>query len=228
MRFEGILPEDAPDPRIEQARLLKLMPIPVMGLVPQPSLEEMDTAGFQSGEDDRGYSEMTASLSYTLWRNPNDHSDPINLADLDEQQRSAIEHVPPWPRPAWLVEHVGRLRYPLLWEAVQTSWHRDSSERTSVGELLVDHVNYILMNQFRQERGLSGNPWDQPAPDVTVRAVNRRVSVLVDGVEVPAAEIDTDPFVYGIGAELDGGGVVTAVIPRAELGHVRIQFATRR
>ncbi|MFJ6418257.1 hypothetical protein [Paeniglutamicibacter sp. NPDC091659] len=228
MRFEGILPEDAPDPRIKQARLLKLMPIPVMGLVPQPSLEEMDTVGFQSGEDDRGYSEMTASLSYTLWRNPNDHSDPINLADLDEQQRSAVESVPPWPRPAWLVEHVGRLRYPLLWEAVHTSWHRDPSERTSVGGLLVDHVNYILMNQFRQERGLSGYPWDQPAPDVTVRAVNRRVSVVLDGVDVPAAEIDTDPFVYGIGAELDGGGVVTAVIPRSELGHVRIQFATRR
>ena len=82
------------------------------------------------------------------------------------------------------------------------------------------------MNQYRQERGLSGNPWDQPAPDVTVRAVNRRVSVLVDGVEAPAAEIDTDPFVYGIGAEVEGG-VVTAVLPRAELEHVRIQFATR-
>ncbi|MFF5791400.1 hypothetical protein ACFY5D_05075 [Paeniglutamicibacter sp. NPDC012692] len=227
MRFEGILPENAPDPRIEQARLLKLMPIPVMGLVPQPALEEMDTVGLQSSEDDRGYSEMSASLSYTLWRNPNDHSDPINLADIDEEQRNAHEYVPPWPRPAWLVEHLERLRYPLLWAAVQTSWHRDPSKGPSVDEQLVDHVNYILMNQFRQERGLSGYPWDKPAPDVTVRAVNHRVKVLVDGVEVPAAEIDTDPFVYGIGAELHGGGVVTAVIPRAELGHVRIEFATR-
>lgn len=228
MRFEGILPENAPDPRIEQARLLKLMPIPVMGLVPQASLEDMGDVGFQSGEDVHGYNEMTASLTYMLWRNPNDRSDPINLVDLDEQQQSAIEHVPPWPRPAWLVEQVGRMRYPQLWEAVRTTWHRDPSEDTSVGSLLVDHVNYILMNQFRQERGLSGNPWDKPAPDVTVRAVNRRVSVLVDGVEVPAAEIDTDPFVYGIGANLDGGGIVTAVIPRAELKRVQVQFATRR
>lgn len=204
------------------------MPIPVMGLVPQASLEESDMVGFQSGEDDRGYSDMTASLSYILWRNPSDRSDPVNLADLDEQQRKAIEDVPPWPRPAWLVEHVGRLRYPQIWEAVRTTWHRDPSERPSLGDVLVDHVNYILMNQFRQERGLSGYPWDRPAPDVTVRAVNGRVSVMVDGIEVPAAEIDTDPFVYGIGAELEGGGIVTAVLPRAELKHIQIQFATRR
>ena len=65
-----------------------------------------------------------------------------------------------------------------------------------------------------------------PTLEVTVRAVNGRVTVLVDGVEVPAAEIDTDPFVYGIGAEVEGG-VVTAVLPRAELEHIRIQFATR-
>ncbi|MGL3804986.1 hypothetical protein ACSYDW_02715 [Paeniglutamicibacter sp. R2-26] len=228
MIFGGIVPEDAPDPRIEQARLLNLMPIPVMGLVDQASLEEADTIGFQSSEGIHGYSDMTVGLSYTLWRNPNDHSDPVNLADLDAEVRTAIEQVPPWPRPAWLAEHVGRLRYPLLWEAVRTAWHRDPSERTTVGELLVDHVNYILMNQFRQERGLSGYPWDRPAPDVTVRAVNRRVTVLVNGIEMPAAEIDTDPFVYGIGSELGAGGVVTAVIPRAELGHVRMEFATRR
>ncbi|WP_426996960.1 hypothetical protein [Pseudarthrobacter sp. N5] len=33
MRFEGVLPEDAPDPRIEQARRLELMPVPIVGLV---------------------------------------------------------------------------------------------------------------------------------------------------------------------------------------------------
>lgn len=34
MRLAGILPEDDPDPRIEQAELLKLMPVPVIGFVP--------------------------------------------------------------------------------------------------------------------------------------------------------------------------------------------------
>lgn len=226
MRFEGILPEDAPDPRIERAGLLKLMPIPVMGLVPQASLEDTDDVGFRSGADDRGYFELAASVTYILWRNPKDHSDPISLADLDADRRRAIEDVPPWPRPAWLVEQVRQMRYPQLWKAVRTTWHRDPSERHSVGDMLVDHVNYILVNQYPQEHGLNGNPWDRPTLDVTVRAVNSRVSVLVDGVEVPAAEIDTDPFVYGIGAAVEGG-VVTAVLPRAELEHIRIQFATR-
>ena len=108
----GILPEDAPDPRVEQAERLKLMPIPVMGLVSQPSLEDTDTVGLGYGRDARGYSEMTASVTYTLWRNPMDRSDPINLADLNEQTRKAIEDVPPWPRPAWLVEQVKRMQYP--------------------------------------------------------------------------------------------------------------------
>ena len=107
---------------------------------------------------------MTVSVTYTLWRNPIDRPDPINLADLDEQARRALEAVPPWPRPAWLVEQVERMRYPQLWEAVRTTWNRDASERSSVRSVLVDHVNYILMNQYRQELGLSDNPWDQPAP----------------------------------------------------------------
>ncbi|SDL89894.1 hypothetical protein SAMN04487913_11722 [Arthrobacter sp. ok362] len=222
----GILPEDAPDPRVEQVERLKLMPIPVMGLVPQPSLEDTDTVGLGYGQDARGYSEMTASVTYTLWRNPTDRSDPMNLADLDEQSRRAIEDVPPWPRPAWLVEQVERMRYPQLWEAVRTTWHRDSSERYSVRSVLVDHVNYIL-NQYRHELGLSGNPWDQPATTVTDVMVNGQVTVLVNGVEVPGAEVNTDPFVYGIGAELAGGGVVAAVLPRAELKRVQVQFTTR-
>jgi hypothetical protein len=112
-------------------------------------------------------------------------------------------------------------------EAVRTTWHRDRSERTSIRSVLLDHVNYILMNQYRQELGLGSNPWDQLAPTVTDLMVNDKVTVLVNGLEVPGAEVDTDPFVYGIGAELAGGGIVTAVLPRAELNRIQIQFATR-
>jgi hypothetical protein len=111
MKLTGILPEDAPDPRVEQAARLKLMPIPIMGLVSQPSVEDTDSVGLGYGQDARGYSEMTVSVTYTFWRNPSDRSDPIDLADLDEQTRRAIEDVPPWPRPAWLVKQVERMRY---------------------------------------------------------------------------------------------------------------------
>ncbi|WP_160667926.1 hypothetical protein [Pseudarthrobacter sp. ATCC 49987] len=48
------------------------------------------------------------------------------------------------------------------------------------------------------------------------------------GIDVPGAEVDTDPFVYGIGAQLAGGGVVTAVLPRTELKRSQVQFTTRR
>ncbi|KQM60431.1 hypothetical protein ASE64_01705 [Agreia sp. Leaf210] len=44
---------------------------------------------------------------------------------------------------------------------------------------------------------------------------------------MPAIEIDTDPFVYAIGVELAPDTVLTAVIPRDELQHVRIEFVRR-
>jgi hypothetical protein len=227
MRAAGILPEDAPDPRAEWAESLKLMPIPVMGLRPQPALEDTNSVGVSYGLDDRGYNEMTASITYTLWRNPDDRSDPVNLADLDEKTRTSIEEVPPWPRPPWLIEQVERLRYPQLCEAVRTTWHRTPSERSSVQSLLADHVNHILMNQYRQKLWPGSNPWDQQAPPLTGRMVNNQARTIINGVDMPGAEVDTDPFVYGIGAQLEGGGVVTAVLPRTELKHIQVQFTTR-
>ncbi len=224
----GILPEDAPDLHLEQVEQLKFMLVPVMGLVPQPSLEDTDSIGLACGQDNRGYSYMSVSITYTLWRNPNDRSAPINLADLNEEMRTATAHVPPWPRPTWLVEQVARMRYPQLWEAVRTTWHRDSSEHSSVRTLLVDHVNHILVNQYREEPGLTSSFWDRPVPTVSERMVNGRVSVLVNGVQMPGAEVDADLFVYGVGAELPGGGVMTLVLPRAELKHIQNQFTTRR
>ncbi|MGO4582957.1 hypothetical protein AB4Z38_03565 [Arthrobacter sp. 2RAF6] len=226
MRFDGVLPEDAPDPRLEHARRLELMPILIMGLVPQPSLEDPDLLGIQYGQDSRGYNEMSASITYTLWRNPADRSDPINLAELDEQTRRSIEDVPPWPRPAWLVEGVERMRYPQLWEAVRTTWHREASDRSSPARVLAEHMNHILINRYRRE-WLGGIAWDRKAGDLRSRPANREVNVWIDGVEAQGVEIDTDPLVYGVGASFGQGGVVTAVLPRDELGYIRIEFAKR-
>ncbi|GAP61206.1 hypothetical protein AHiyo1_48790 [Arthrobacter sp. Hiyo1] len=222
-----MVPEDAPDPRLEHAKRLVLMPIPIMGLVSQPSLEDPDMVGFHYGQDSRGYNEMSASITYTLWRNPADRADPINLAELDEQTRRSIETVTPWPRPAWLVEGVQRMRYPKLWEAVRTTWHREASERSSPARVLAEHMNYILMNRYRRERQLGGNVWDGLAPDLRSRPANREVAVRIDGIEVQGVEMDKNPFVYGVGASLERGGVVTAVLPRDELKYIRIEFAKR-
>ncbi|MCX6500237.1 MAG: hypothetical protein NTU93_15800 [Arthrobacter sp.] len=83
------------------------------------------------------------------------------------------------------------------------------------------------MNQYRQELWPGGKPWDQHPPAVTGRMVNGQARTVINGVDVPGAEVDTDPFVYGIGAQLAGGGVVTAVLPRTELKHIQVQFTTR-
>jgi hypothetical protein len=225
MHFTGVLPEDALDPRAHHAELLRHMPIPVIELVAQRSLEETDVSvNFASDSD--GYSSMTASLSATLWRNPDDKSDPANFAELDDSTCRAIEEVPPWPRPAWLVERVEMMRYPSLWEVVQTHWHREESELSTVEFLLAQHANYILMNQFREELGLSAHDGEAPAP-LRERRATRPIGVSIDGQMVPGIEIDTDPFVCAVGANLASGGTLTAVVAREHLPFITLEFATR-
>lgn len=207
--------------------MVRAMPVPVIEFVPQPSLE-FASFSVSSASNGRTVYEMAVGVSATLWRNPTDTSDPANLAELDVATRRAIYDVPPWPRPAWLIEHVDRLRYPMLWEAVQTTWHHEESERSTLDALLVHHAKYILMNQFREELGLGVDMHDWSAPGLpSTRVVRHGVDVVIDGLPVRGAEIDTDPFVYAVGARTPHGGVMTAVIPREHLPYVRLQFGER-
>jgi hypothetical protein len=226
VRFAGVLPEDAPDPRLATAEALKAMPVPVIEFTQQPALEITDT-GIASVTNGADYSAMTTSVSARLWRNPEDRSDPVNLAEIDEKTRRSIDEVPPWPRPAWLLELVELMRYPILWEAVHTTWHRDETEYTTLEYLLVHHANHILMNQFRGELQLIQDDWDSPSL-TSERSVRHGVPVVVDGMTLQGAEIDTDPFVYAIGSKLSGGGTLTAVISREYLPYIDLSFASRR
>ncbi len=225
MQFADVLPEDAPDPRRGREERLKDMPVPIVELVPQPSVEFVDFA-VSTTSSDSGIDAMTVSMSATLWRNPLDKSNPVNLADLDEDARRAIDEVPPWPRPAWLVEFVERMRYPMLWEAVQTTWHREETEYSTLAALLVQHTNYVLMNQFRDQLGLGVQDWSSPAL-TTERVVRRGVDVSIDGAVVSGSEIDTDPFVYAVGATLPSGGTLTAVVARNHLPYLALAFVQR-
>ncbi|WP_292829246.1 hypothetical protein [Microbacterium sp.] len=226
MQFGGVLPEDAPDPRFEREQQLQRMPIPVFEFAHQRSVGVTDI-GVSSGTDERGMNMMSVSVSATLWRNPDDKSDPVNLADLDDQTRRSLEEVPPWPRPTWLLEYVERMRYPTLWDAVRTWWHRDESEYTTLPYLLVHHANHILVNRFRDQLGLGLHVWDSPAL-TSERVVRHGVDVIVDDLPVIGAEIDTDPFVYAIGANLPSGGTLTAVISREHVEYVDLKFARRK
>ena len=226
MQFAGVLPEDAPDPRLESGRRLLGLTFPLMGLVPQPTIEDTDSPAIMETTGGAGRSQLAVSFSYTLWRNADDRADPVNLKDLDPHEQAAIDTDPPWPRPAWLIEYVDMMRYPQLWEAVRTCWTRDGSEHTTLGRQLIDHTNYILMNQFREELRLGVHDWDSPAL-TSERVVRHGVHVPIDGVFMSGAEIDTDPFVYAVGAKLPSGGTLTVVVPREHLPHLTLEFVQR-
>jgi hypothetical protein len=220
------VPRDAPDPLYEVVEQLREMPVPIWGLVPQPHLEDWGALGQQSLISDGVLDQMTAVVGYTLWRNPDDRDDPINLANLDERTRAALDVEPPHPRPQWLAERVARMRYPMLSEAVRTTWNRGRS-RQDVGSALVEHVNHLLVNNFGAS--YAGDPRgagsDRQLADL--RMVEPGPLIVVDGAARDSIQIDADPDVLGIGADLGDGGLLTAAIPRAELGFIDVAFAPR-
>ncbi|WP_136043129.1 MULTISPECIES: hypothetical protein [unclassified Microbacterium] len=225
MEFSGVVPMDAPDPSIESEARVRSLPFPVFELRPQPALTRIPIASFTEIGGATGREEISAAFSYTLWRYPDDHADPRNEIELDEATRRSLDDEPPWGRPAWLIEQVKVFRYPMLWEAVRTTWNASPArEGTSLAEQLVDHTNHILRNQFREELGLS---WDPRADDdawaATTTAASE-TSVEVDGRDHPALQIDTDPFVYGVGFRIDEHVVCTAVVPRDALPLVDLSF----
>ena len=236
MHFRGRLEPDAPDPAFETIARARRMPVPVLGLVPQRHLEDWDAFGVSSGSHNGVLDMCEVSISYTLWRNPHNIDDPVNLVELDELTRAQLEQEASWERPQWLLERARRMRYPLLWEAVATHWHAEASEYDSVESRLAAHVNHILMNRFHESRvraahaGESGphdvGPGELDSP-VDERHVEHGVGVLVNGFERPGIRIDTDPDVFGVGVALGDTSCVTAVVPRDELRFIDLAFATR-
>lgn len=82
------------------------------------------------------------------------------------------------------------------------------------------------MNQFREELGLAPGPTEDGPWKLRPSAVNA-AAVEIDGEAVPALEIDTDPFVYAIGARIRPHVVTTVVIARDLLPYTRLALHTR-
>lgn len=226
MHFRGRLEADAPDPALEMLEQVKRMPVPVYGLTPQRHLEDWDAFGVGATMHDDELDGCEISVSYTLWRNPHNIDDPANLAQLDDVEREQLDLEMQWERPTWLLERVRRMRYPLLWECVLTSWSREPREHDTVEARLVAHVNHIVMNRFRETRVRGALPGELDSP-VDERHVEHGVVLLVDGFKRRGIRIDTDPDVTGVGVDL-GDCVVTAVIPRDEARFVELAFEKRR
>lgn len=68
--------------------------------------------------------------------------------------------------------------------------------------------------------------WSSPAL-TSERVVRHGIDVSIDGAAIPGSEIDTDPFVYAVGAKLPSGGTLTAVIPREHLPYLTLAFIQR-
>ena len=226
MQVAGIVSEDAPDPMLEVVDKLRQMPVPILGLVPQPHLEDWGDFGIQTGDSNGVLYEMTAVISYTFWRNPENRADPENLADLNAHTRAQFDSEPPWPRPRWLLDGVARMRYPRLSEAVRTAWFKDPS-RQDVRLALVHHVNHVIVNGYGGAYPSSPLARPDSHPLVDERSVESGTTVPVNGVTISGVRIDTDPDVFGIGADLGEGGLLTAVIPRDALPMIDVAFTTR-
>jgi hypothetical protein len=222
MYFSDQHPNDIPLPPTLDEVARDFM-APVTSFIPQPSLEERAVGTTGSSTNGGPMIMDSVSISYTLWRSPGDHDDPANLAVLSDLEREALDTPPVRLLPDWLMAHRELLRYPSLWEAVMTTRMLGPESQTPEATL-VNHVNHILMNTFRDQRVIGGFPGVLDS-SVTERHIER-VAVPVDGIEVPGMRIDTDPQVYAVGAAL-GDRTLTAVVARDHLPHVILAFATR-
>lgn len=68
---------------------------------------------------------------------------------------------------------------------------------------LVERANFILINQYWEPLGLENGPTTYGPRSVTESAANSAATIRVDGVKVPAVEVDTDPFVHALGLTLN-------------------------
>jgi hypothetical protein len=226
MEFDGVVPSDAPDPGIASEARLRNVGFPVFHLAPQPALTRLPIANFAESSGEAGREELSVALSYTLWMHPDDHSDPRNEIALDDRTRRMLDEEPAWGRPAWLAAQAQSIRYPMLWEAVRTAWYASPGRpHASVEQQLVDHVDHILRNSFREELGLDRGSTVLDGWRATTTAV-REGTVRVDGRERPAVQIDTDPLVYAVGFRVAPHVVCTSVVSRDRLPSIDFALVT--
>lgn len=231
MHFGGRVGPDQPDPMEERRQQARALGIEAAGLVPQRHLEDWGVSGWTSHERTVGDASVTTSVTlsrmYTVWRNPDDHADPINLADLTDEVRLSLREPVPNDLPVWIARHRDRMRFPTIWEAVDTHWfapnETDPASSRDPGGLLVSHVDHILRNQFRGENGHDGSAAERGQHLIQHDAVTKS-GVIVNGQAIDGVMIDTNPFVLGLAAELVDGRVLTAVLPRNLLELVVLEF----
>lgn len=219
MRFAGTIPEDMPPPATADD-VTRRFGVRLLTFSPQATLEE-SSVGITSHSEGLGSEELVhASLTYELLRNPKDREDPVNRSSLPQRDRDIIESTPEFPLPQWFLEARRSSLYRSLWEAVRTA----PSGPQPLGEALLDHVWYVLVNLFREERVVGEMPGE--VTGMPTLSGMTPTTVMIDGLEVSGVHHDFDPHVYALAAAVDDR-VLTVVVPRDELPYLRLEFETR-
>lgn len=227
MRFEGLVDHSSPDPVAEvRARALELG-IAVAGLEPQPHLEDWGPCHVVE-QHMAGHLAVTFSRSYTLRLPGADHKldpavappaapgapPPGTLEDAPEQLLAAL--------PAWLRKQNDRAHYPGLWNAVETHWTPYPRLAKTLPELLREHILQAVLNWQPHYC-----PDGAPAPAIhEVSEAYPYPGVIVDGSAATGLAVDVGAVALGLGLPLDGGRIMTAVLPNRYLSDIELRFVS--
>jgi hypothetical protein len=221
MKISGVLPSDAPDPRIEIDRRIRESPLRPFGLRPQASLTRSPLSALIESRTDGGLTSFAVSSSYTLWRYPDDRSDPRNRVDVDDDTRRVIEEAPAHGRPAWFTDLSRMLLYPMLFEATRTSWFADPSDpSSSLSAVLSHHVEHVRRNGPHPPSDQAHGQRPQGSVLGSISGSVVEGAVRVNGSERAGVHDDSDPDVYGLGFRIDEHSVCTTVVRRDALGMI--------
>lgn len=221
MDFSNRAPGDLPEPQtVDEAA--DEFGLAVMTLVPQVSVAELGVSTVAHSSNGGPSTIESIAISYTLWRNPRDRTDPGNLADLADEVLASLDVPSARPLPVWMRDRLELMKYPSIWEGVMTT--RLAGSPATAESTLVDHANHVLRNTFGELRVSDGLPGELDSPLEAGHIAPTQL--IVDDVEVPGLVIDSDPHVVAFGADL-GDRILTAVLPRDHLPYLTLEFSTR-
>jgi hypothetical protein len=214
-------PRDVPEPKtVDDAA--DEFGLAVMTLVPQVSIAELGVSTVAHSRDGAARVTDSVAISFTVWRNPKDRTDPGNLADIADEVLASLDVPTARPLPAWMRDRLELMKYPTIWEGVMTT--RRTGPSVTVEQTLVDHANHVLRNTFAELRVSDALPGEL---DLPVGAQNvEPTRLIIDGSEMSGVTIGSDPHIVAVGADL-GDRILTAVLARDHLPFLTLEFSTR-
>ena len=215
---EGMSPWDVPGPPTAEEVATRFAGT-IFTLAPQATVRE-------AGWGTVGYNDVVVevSASYSVFRHSADPEDPANFIDGVDDILRHIRAAESAGQPEWFLTAVRNARYPMAWEAVHST-RLPTEADDSLSDLLVNHLNHVLLNSVegRRTSGLFPPELDRPAVADLVSAA----AVHVDGTDIDGLVLDSDTDAIGWAAKV-GNTAVSLVLLREFLPLVDPRLQTRR